>query len=733
MKKRFLSILLVIAMLASFCVVPAFAAEGSQTISLADTTTAGQVKITVTGATGDAAYRVYVLDADHADITDFCDPNTVAGMLTVTAAKDWNTFQGDSADYNVSAYSDSTFTVSAAPLPPTEQDGKGVAECTTKTLDTGADAHRYYVVVYSDNDYVVKDFKLKNGKLLLDPLEGDWATTGDYTKVYDGNAFAPTAANYTVTTSPAPAAINYVYYTKNGDGNYTKLNAAPVNVGTYYVNATADGYSEDEDYQEISITAKPLTIAAGTLAVTDKEYDSTTTATTTGAPVLTGVVGSDAVSAKVKTAAAFASANAADGITVSVEYELDGAGKGNYSLADGSVSLTGNIKPAKPTFTFAGKDGAEIAEGTLLKDILVTVKGVGSDVLTAGNGEWTDPDGHSLDADTTAVAPETEYTYTYTPDATESNYTTNSGKYVLGQTKATVTFTVDTAKGSIPAGKGTAEVDKNTAFEASFPTVTAKEAYKFKGWAKKGTTDIVDVKTVTVADDTEFVAIFEDREFHKAILLGRKDTTLFAPNDNLNRAEAATILSRLYEGDELFNEEASPVQHAPTGFTDVADSKVWFYGAVGFAQDKKLIEGKSATSFAPNANITRAEFATMLTRLLTNKTEAPEVDISKSKMTGIQGHWAEKYIVYLELETGGVKGKVGTDFKPNDNLTRAEAAKMMNAVIGRLQSDSAKEADQLAEELNIFTDVERCTWYYNNVIEATVGHYADDSDFHTAG
>ncbi|HLP19678.1 MAG TPA: YDG domain-containing protein, partial [Chitinophagales bacterium] len=95
-----------------------------------------------------------------------------------------------------------------------------------------------------------------------------------------------------------------------------------------------------------NITAKALTVSGA--VAQNKVYNGNTTATITGA-TLVGVESGDAVT--VSGGGTFASANVANGISVTAALTLGGAQAGNYSLTQ-PTGLTANITQASQTITF---------------------------------------------------------------------------------------------------------------------------------------------------------------------------------------------------------------------------------------------------------------------------------------------------------------------------------------------------------------------------------------------
>ena len=90
----------------------------------------------------------------------------------------------------------------------------------------------------------------------------------------------------------------------------------------------------------------------------------------------------------------------------------------------------------------------------------------------------------------------------------------------------------------------------------------------------------------------------------KGITKGVTDTT-FCPNDTVSRAQTVTFLWR-YDGAKTT---------AGNSFTDV-DSDAYYADAVEWAVDNGVTTGASGTTFAPNADCTRAQIVTFLYRYM---------------------------------------------------------------------------------------------------------------------
>ncbi|MBR6916236.1 MAG: S-layer homology domain-containing protein, partial [Clostridia bacterium] len=93
------------------------------------------------------------------------------------------------------------------------------------------------------------------------------------------------------------------------------------------------------------------------------------------------------------------------------------------------------------------------------------------------------------------------------------------------------------------------------------------------------------------------------RAYTLGLMEGVSDTE-FAPNANMSRAMAVTVIYR--DSDKQFS-------GASSGFDDVAEGK-WYSKAVAWARENGIVNGRTADLFVSEGNVTRAEFAVMLDR-----------------------------------------------------------------------------------------------------------------------
>jgi len=137
----------------------------------------------------------------------------------------------------------------------------------------------------------------------------------------------------------------------------------------------------------------------------------------------------------------------------------------------------------------------------------------------------------------------------------------------------------------------------------------------------------------------------------------------------------------------------------------------WFNTAVSTLASLELVKGRAADAFVPDAFITRAELATIFARMV-------EVEHDGKVLFGdVSGHWAESYI----NEAATAEWIVGYNglFRPDDNITRAEVMTLANRVLNR---EPESKADLLDGMITWMDNADETAWYYLAVQEATNSH-----------
>ena len=154
-------------------------------------------------------------------------------------------------------------------------------------------------------------------------------------------------------------------------------------------------------------------------------------------------------------------------------------------------------------------------------------------------------------------------------------------------------------------------------------------------------------------------------------LLYGKSANVLDPNGDMTRAEMAAIINRsfgCYKTADI------------SQYKDVSKSK-WYYKDVALAVQMGTYNGRSSSSMAPDAPITRQEAMTVVARAL----ELDYDSYSKTKLTqfsdaGKISAWALPYVRAM-VGANYIHGR-GKVLAPLDNITRAEFAQIFYNIIG---------------------------------------------------
>ncbi|WP_244898142.1 S-layer homology domain-containing protein [Paenibacillus xylanexedens] len=180
----------------------------------------------------------------------------------------------------------------------------------------------------------------------------------------------------------------------------------------------------------------------------------------------------------------------------------------------------------------------------------------------------------------------------------------------------------------------------------------------------------------------------------KGIAAGTSETT-FEPKKAVTRAEFATFAVRLL-GLKSVKNNINPYQ-------DIS-MNAWYYGNVAAMTNLFILEGKGQGTFQPNASITREEAAALLVRML--KQQPVETSLLSSTYFDAAdiSDWARPYVQTV-YQLGLMRGSGGV-FRPHDQVTREEAAVMLDAI---LQKKTWSEQLQRGDELGV-----QLGWQYNS-------------------
>ena len=141
-------------------------------------------------------------------------------------------------------------------------------------------------------------------------------------------------------------------------------------------------------------------------------------------------------------------------------------------------------------------------------------------------------------------------------------------------------------------------------------------------------------------------------------------------------------------------------------FSDVKPA-YWAADAIANVTKQGLMRGYGDGTFKPEQPITRAEMATLVAALIPQQTK------DGAGFSDIEGSWAAQAIVKVQ-GAGIIRGYEDGTFRPGNMLTRAEAAAIINRALGR---------GPLFGDVKLpWTDVPSTHWAYADIAEATIDH-----------
>ena len=148
-------------------------------------------------------------------------------------------------------------------------------------------------------------------------------------------------------------------------------------------------------------------------------------------------------------------------------------------------------------------------------------------------------------------------------------------------------------------------------------------------------------------------------------------------------------------------------------FADV-NSGAWYYTAVDYAVSEKLFNGTSATTFAPNAAMTRGMFVTVLG----NKAGLDTKEYPSSSFSDVKaGTWYAPYVEWA-AQNGIVTGTGNGRFSPEQSVTREQMAVILYNYAKFTDCDLTTRAGLLEQ----FPDGDRVSGYAKYAMEWAVTH-----------
>ncbi len=186
-----------------------------------------------------------------------------------------------------------------------------------------------------------------------------------------------------------------------------------------------------------------------------------------------------------------------------------------------------------------------------------------------------------------------------------------------------------------------------------------------------------DVETYRYVVEASDPWVYLEEEAFRGGYMTLESGKKFRPDEMATRYEVVEAL------DALFGSYAEPSE---VYFSDVDTSH---RRAVQKLTGAKLLDGYEDGTFRGKNSIKRAELCKVLSLALGLNTATPAAG-KYSDVTA--SHWAYKYIGAL-TEAGYLKGDTDGRFRPEDNITRAELAALLNRVAEIEESDGVTIAD----------------------------------------
>lgn len=242
------------------------------------------------------------------------------------------------------------------------------------------------------------------------------------------------------------------------------------------------------------------------------------------------------------------------------------------------------------------------------------------------------------------------------------------------------------------------------------PPYTGKYSYEIN--VAKADNGSVSVDKYATEGDKVTITVAPDKAYkldELSVTAGGKDVEL---TDNGDGTYSFTMPSSKVQITATFVEDEDYVEPTPEPsmpFTDVSEND-WFYGAVQYVYDNDMMNGVSATSFAPNSNLTRAMMAAVLYNLEDQPTQA-----DSSFTDVVDGSWYADAVNWAAANNI-VSGYGDGIFGPNDNITREQMASILYRYAEYKGYDVSAVGD-----LGQFNDADNVSEWANDVMRWAVG------------
>ena len=322
---------------------------------------------------------------------------------------------------------------------------------------------------------------------------------------------------------------------------------------------------------------------------------------------------------------------------------------------------------------------ADNGEITVLKDGLAATVSGDSKTFTLKNSDTSNSINVTLNGKTLTISANSSQSFTYIKPSG------GGGGGGGGSVTTKYTLSFDTNGGSAIA-KVTKEKGTTVDLGQYVPT---REGYTFAGWysdealTQKVTSVKLNGNTTVYAKWTEnavtptlpFTDVKSGDWFYEAVqyvydkgMMTGVSADRFAPASTTTRGMIVTILYRL---------ENEPAVSGGSAFTDV-ENGAWYADAVAWAAANDIVNGTSATTFAPNSPITREQMAAILYRYAAYKgyDVSQKADLSGYTDAASISGYAKDALAWANAQKL-ITGVTDTTLNPQGSATRAQVATIL--------------------------------------------------------
>ncbi len=156
---------------------------------------------------------------------------------------------------------------------------------------------------------------------------------------------------------------------------------------------------------------------------------------------------------------------------------------------------------------------------------------------------------------------------------------------------------------------------------------------------------------------------------------------------------------------------------ASADFDDVYESHP-VSDALDFLAEEEIVEGYGDGTFRPLNLINRAEFTKMIVEGFLGET--PDEDEYQNCFPDVEEDWYAKYVCFAK-EDGWIEGYEDDTFRPADEITRAEAVKIVIAI---LEWEASEDFE------TYFSDIDSEEWYSPYLLAADEHGVFDHIDYY---